>query len=170
MASTTELARNHVDHLLHRIKHLGEKLADMSDRGTVAKVKHGVIGTGEIAIGAMIGGVIDGRWGSREKGLPTFMHVPITLGTGLLLNIVGMSDVFGKEWSHHLCNVGAGVLANYFSHIGLHYGKRVQKSGEWFGSGEPKQINAAVHGQISESQVADVVGRLREAQAAASGE
>lgn len=167
MASTTELARNHVDHLLHRIKHLGEKLADMSDRGSVAKVKHSLLFTGEIAVGAIAGGVIDGRWGSKEKGLPSFMHVPVTLGSGLLLQIIGMSDWLGKEWSHHISNVGTGLLANYFSHVGFAFGRRVKANGgQWLGAGKPKQINAAVSGQISESQVAHVVSRLAEARAA----
>lgn len=167
-----ELARQHVDHFLNRIRSLSGKLEQAREwkekhKESTGKFVGGLVGTGEVIAGAMLGGAIDGRWGSKEKGVPTIGHIPVTLGMGLLFNVAGHAGIAGREWSHHLCNVGNGVLASYFSSVGFHYGHNVKKSGHWFFP-TSKPSNAAVSGQVHQAQVAAAVERIQQARAAAS--
>lgn len=168
-----ELARQHVDHLMNRIRSLGGKVEHLREwrerhQHKAGKFVGGLVGTGEVVAGALLGGAIDGRWGSKEKGLPSIGGVPVTLGLGLLFNAAGHATLAGGEWSHHLCNVGNGVLGSYFSNVGFHYGRRVKASGHWFFPTK-KTTNTAVSGQVHQSQVAATVERLAQARAAAAG-
>jgi hypothetical protein len=167
-----ELARQHVDHLLNRIRSLGGKVEHLREwrekhQHKAGRFVGGLVGTGEVVAGALLGGAIDGRWGSKEKGLPMIANIPVTLGLGLLFNVAGHANLAGNEWSHHICNIGNGVLGSYFSNVGFHYGRRVKASGHWFFP--TKKVNAAVSGQVHQDQMASVASRLAQARAAAAG-
>lgn len=65
---------------------------------------------------AFAAGVINGRYGSPEA-----MGVPIDLGTGLALHVMG----FLGFASDHLHAIGDGFTSSYFSSLGLGVGKRM---------------------------------------------
>lgn len=113
----------------------------------------------EIGAGAAIAGVIQGRAiakgnlsGARVLGLPA------DLAIGLGLEIAGHMDLAGPEWSHHLCNFGAGFVAGYASDWGVSFGKR------WVSEGhlplfEHSPQAAVSKGEVSPQQMADVLAQ-----------
>ena len=87
-----EFTRQHVEHIVGRHHALARKFEAL--KGKFEGITAGTVETLEVSAGALLGGVIDGRWGSKEKGLPTLMHIPITLGGGILLNVLGPIIVY----------------------------------------------------------------------------
>ena len=148
-----EFTRQHVEHIVGRHHALARKFEAL--KGKFEGITAGTVETLEVSAGALLGGVIDGRWGSKEKGLPTLMHIPITLGGGILLNVLGHFDVAGKEWSPHLCNIGNGVLASYLSSVGFHFGQNWQQTGRFLGAKKTA-------GQFGTSTVAGDVDKAAE--------
>jgi hypothetical protein len=111
----------------------------------------------EIGAGAAVAGVIQGRAiaqghmeGARILGLPA----DLMLGVGL--ELAGHFDLAGEEWSHHLCNFGAGFIAGYASDWGVAFGKR------WVSEGhlpllESKPTPALSKGEVTPEQMASVL-------------
>lgn len=84
----------------------------------------------EIASGAAIAGVIQGRaiakgdlQGARIFGMPA----DLVIGVGL--EAAGHFNLAGDDWSHHLCNFGAGFIAGYASDWGVAWGKKWVETG-----------------------------------------
>lgn len=79
----------------------------------------------EISAGAAIGGVIQGREIAKGNVAGAkLLGLPADLAIGLGLEAMGHFDLAGPEWSHHLCNLGAGFIAGYASDWGNAFGKR----------------------------------------------
>lgn len=107
-----------------------ERLASVQNR--IAKVKREaeerveqVVRTFEVAGTAFGVGVLQGRTGGVEV-----VGIPLELGAGLALEVLGHLDFAGKM-SHHLINVGDGALAAYATTLGRGVGQEWgQKSGK----------------------------------------
>jgi hypothetical protein len=115
----------------------------------------------EIGAGAAIAGVIQGReiakgnvHGARLLGLPA------DLAIGVALEVAGHFDLAGPEWSHHLCNFGAGFIAGYASDWGNAFGKRWVSEGHLplferpAGGALP---GAVAKGEVHPSQMAELL-------------
>jgi hypothetical protein len=81
-------------------------------------------------------GLARGRWGGVEIG-----GVPIDLGAGVLLHLLGLSGVAGSG-SDDLHNLAEGALATYFATWGASLGKRM-RNGEQILPGSGAQRGAA---------------------------
>ena len=131
----------------------------------------------ESAAGAVAGGAIEGRTGGA-----TVMKVPLNLGIGALLLaggylLAGRDKPDDEHWaSEHLNNVGNGLVNSYFAALGYAGGKRWKDTGKFFGGsehlpwsqpfGEFPPPPSAVHGDLTEAQMAEIVHRMQAAAAA----
>lgn len=155
-----DFTRQHVEHAVKRAHHFQGKFESIREK--LEGVTQGTVETLEVSAGALLGGVIDGRMG--KGSLPTIMHVPITLGAGIVLNVLGHFNVAGKQYSAHWCNVGNGFLANYLSHVGFQFGKNWQDRGSLFSKKSTAALPAAAAGSLGEDQMAQILQRLQQAQ------
>ncbi len=165
MANITE---EHLHHMARRHHQTMKKLDGL--RGKFAGLTERFVGTIETGAGAWLGGTIEGRTGGG-----TVLKVPINLGVGVLLLAAGHLDLAGPQWSGHLNNVGNGFLGSYIAATGYAFGKRWKETGKLFGGGGHPWTSPydggevappAVHGDLSEAQMAAIVQRM---QAAAHG-
>ena len=160
---TTNITHEYVAHLHKRGQSLYKRLEALKEKlsGTTAKA----VRTLEVSTAAVVGGVIQGKGGPDGA---KFMHVPIDLGAGLLLNLLGYFDAAGDEYSDHLNNFGDGFLAAYMSGLGFSVGQNWRATGK-FSLGLQKQVQqlaaptAASGPMISPEQMAEIVARARAA-------
>jgi hypothetical protein len=149
-----------------------KKLDGIRDR--VAGITGRFVGTIETGAGAWLGGAIEGRTGGG-----TVLRIPINLGVGAILLAAGHLDLAGDRWSDHLNNLGNGFIGSYVAATGYAFGKRWRETGKILGGGGhpwtspyengwPHQAEAApaVHGDLSEAQMAAIVQRMQAAAAA----
>lgn len=161
------MAQTHVHHLAHRAHSLHRRLEALREKlsGTTARA----VRTLEVSAAALAGGVIQGKAGPEGAHL---FHVPIDLGLGLALNVLGYFDAAGDEYSEHLNNLGDGFLASYLSNVGFGWGNSWRTTGKLFGA---KAAPAAlpgpaappvVQGNISPEAMAEIIARVNAAKAA----
>lgn len=170
MANITE---EHLHHMARRHHATMKKLDGIREK--VAGITGRFIGTAETAAGAWIGGAIEGRTAGG-----TVLRIPINLGVGAILLAVGHLDLVGADWSNHVNNVGNGFIDSYVAATGYAFGKRWRETGKVFGGGGhpwtspyengwPHQVEGpapAIHGDLSEGQMAAIVQRMQQAAAA----
>ena len=154
--------RPHVIHQNKTINRLKEHLGVWRERFTSPVSK--VVKTAEVGVGAILGGVIQGKAGPAGA---TIAHFPIDLLAGAALNAAAMFHVAGKENSSHLGNVGDGLIAAYLSDLGFKIGKKWHEDGHLFGHGGG-QLPAGgatpkVSGALSPDQLAEIVHRVQAA-------
>lgn len=160
MNHSLESLRKRGQSLYKRLENLREKLS-----GTTAKA----VRTLEVSAAAIAGGVIQGKAGPDGA---TIAHVPVDLGLGLALNVLGYFDAAGEEYSGHLNNFGDGFLASYLSNMGFHYGNKWREEGKLplpfskSNAALPGGTPAVAQGEISPDQMANIIARVREANAA----
>lgn len=161
----------HIRHLADRHHATMKKLDGIRERHSgIAKR---VIGTAETAVGAWLGGSIEGRTGGG-----TVLRIPINLGVGALLLGAGILDLAGP-WSGHLSNLGNGFIGSYVAASGYSFGKRWRETGKILGGGghpwahpydngwhQAEAPAPAVHGDLSDGQMAAIVQRMQMAAAA----
>jgi hypothetical protein len=149
----------HAAHLIKKTKSLSQRLENMKEKfsGVTAKV----IQTAEIGLGALAGGVIQGKAGPEGA---TFVHVPIDLGAGLVLNALSVFEVAGAH-SAHLGNVGDGLIASYVTTMGFNFGKSWHDTGKLFGHKDQGSLPPATKasGTLDPSQMADILARVQRA-------
>jgi hypothetical protein len=94
------------------------KLARVREKA--AETVERVVQTAEVAGGAFVLGLLNGRYtkmtASGPRG-PEVVGIPAELAAGLGLHVLGFSKL-AKNQSHHLHNVGDGALAAYFTQLG----------------------------------------------------
>jgi hypothetical protein len=167
MANITE---EHLHHMARRHHATMKKLDGMRDKFAGFASKS--FSTLETAAGAWAGGVIEGRTGGAALG-----PIPVNLGVGALLLVAGHLDLAGDKFSEHFNNIGNGFIGSYLAATGYAFGKRWKDTKQLFGGGghpfarpyeEPSwQAGApAVHGDLSQAQMADIVQRMQQAAAA----
>jgi hypothetical protein len=162
MANITE---EHLHHMAKRHHATMKKLDGLRDK--FSGITERFVGTIEVGAGAWLGGAIEGRTGGG-----TVLRVPINLGVGALLLVAGHLDLAGDQWSAHINNIGNGLIGSYVSATGYAFGKRWRETGKLFGGGghfnpyETALPPPAVHGDLSEAQMAAIVQRMQAAAAA----
>lgn len=158
----SNITHEHVAHLHKRGQSLYRRLEALKEKlsGTTAKA----VRTLEVGAAAVAGGLIQGKGG---PGGATVFHVPIDLGAGLLLNLLGYFDAAGDEYSDHLNNFGDGFLAAYLSGLGFSVGNNWRETGKFsLSTKAPAQLaapTAASGPMISPEQMAEIVSRARAA-------
>lgn len=123
-----------------------------------------VVRTLEVGSAAAVGGLAQGLMKD-----PHVMHIPVDLGAGLILSILGYFNAAGS-YSEHLNNFGDGFIAAYTSNLGFHLGDTHKTTGKWsFGGTATAELPAgggapaAVHGEISANQMAEIIRNVRQA-------
>ena len=163
------ITHEHVQHLARRGESLYKRLEKMKEKLSGATAK--AVRTLEVSSAALVGGIIQGKSGpDTGKGEGKFLHVPIDLGAGLALNLLGYFDAAGDEYSSHLNNFGDGFLASYLSNLGFGMGNNWRLSGKFsLGGGTtptlpPGTTTApAVAGEVSPQAMAEILARVNAA-------
>jgi hypothetical protein len=153
----SNITHEHVQHLHKRGESLYRRLEALKEKlsGTTAKA----VRTLEVSTAALVGGVIQGKAGPDGAHI---MHVPVDLGAGLLLNLLGYFDAAGDEYSEHLNNFGDGFLGAYLSSLGFGMGKAWKETGKFsLTTKTPAQLPTAAAGTISPDQMQDIIARVR---------
>src|SRR4029079_2781484 len=167
MAHITE---EHLHHMARRHHATMKKLDDI--RQKVSGITGRFVGTVETGAGAWLGGVTEGRTSGG-----TVLGIPINLGVGALLLAVGHFELAGAGASDHLNNVGNGLVGSYVAATGYAFGKRWRDTGKVLGGGghpwahpyatewqvEGPAASPAVHGDLTEGQMAAIVQRMQQA-------
>jgi len=171
MANITE---EHLHHMAKRHHATMKKLDGLRER--LSGMTGRLVETLEVGAGSWIGGVIEGRSGGG-----TVVKVPINLGVGLLFMAAGHLELAGPTWSDHLNNLGNGFLGSYVAATGYSFGKRWRDTKRMFGGGGhpwsqpyengwgpggavgPGPAAPAVHGDMTEAQMAAVIQRMQQA-------
>jgi hypothetical protein len=145
------LTRAHIEHLHGRVQHLHKRATAMKERAEEMTEKF--VRTLEVSAGAMVAGVVEGKAGPDGAHV---MGVPVNLGGGLALNVLGYFGAAGKQ-SHHLNNLGDGMLAAYVSSVGFGIGSKWRTTGKLLGGSQPA---TAAQGTLSDAQMAQLVERI----------
>ncbi len=152
----------HIRHVVRGRNALQRRLDSIQERlaGTTEKV----IRTATVGGAAAIGGVIQGKAGPAGAHI---FHIPVDLGLGVGLNLLGYFKAAGKQ-SHHLNNAGDGFLASFLSSLGFGWGNTWRERGTFFGAKGMSALPApgapvASKGEVSAAQMADIVARVRAA-------
>lgn len=119
--SKAELNRAH-----DRLMSLKNRVAGL--RKTAEATTEKIVRTAEVGGTAFLAGVLQGRGGVEVLG------VPLELGAGVGLNLLGYFNAAGKM-SDHLNNVGDGALAAYFVTLGRGVGEEMEEK-----SGDKKKV------------------------------
>lgn len=155
------ITHEHVQHLARRGENLHKRLEKLREK--LSGVTARAVRTLEVGTGALLGGVVTGHAGPDGGKIA---HVPIDLGAGLILNLLGYFDAAGDEYSPHLNNFGDGFLASYLSSLGFGIGNNKRTTGTWF---PPKQVaagaagGAIASGEVSPAQMAAILDRVQAA-------
>jgi hypothetical protein len=98
--------------------------------------------TVEIGASAFGMGVLMGKVKDHEVSV---LGVPVDLGVGLGLNLLGYLGVGGK-YVDHLHNLGNGSLAHYLGKVGFKVGEK------WQSGGGGKQLGSSTKGELASGQ------------------
>ena len=168
MANITE---EHLHHMARRHHATMKKLDGIREK--FGGITQRAVSTIEMGAGAWLGGTIEGRTGGASLG-----PLPINLGVGVLLLAAGHLDLAGDKYSEHLNNIGNGFIGSYLAATGYAFGKRWKETGKVLGGGghpwtrpyengwpqgSAEAPAPAVHGDLSEQQMASIVQRMQEA-------
>ena len=141
--------------VLKKLEGIKGKLTHMTGRG---------VSVLEVAAGAWMGGVIEGRTAGK-----TVLHVPLNLALGLATTAAGLLDLAGP-YSEHLSNLGEGMVASYTAAAGFAFGQRWRTTGKLFARGAaapaPAPAAAAAAGDLSPAQVNQIIAQMQQAAAA----
>lgn len=150
--------RPHVSYLArHR-----EALTKRMGRIMANKHKHRkqAVAIGEVAAGAAIAGVIQGRAG---EGGASILRMPASLVVGGLLVAGGVFQA--GDWSEHLINTGTGFLAEFAGNWGYGVGQRWHQSGHFglFGGKGTDALAPGAHtsGDLTPHQMANLVRQVQ---------
>ena len=157
MANITE---EHLHHMAKRHHATMKKLDGLRDK--FSGITERFVGTVEVGAGAWLGGAIEGRTGGG-----TVLKVPMNLGIGAVLLAAGHLDLAGPQWSDHLNNLANGFVSSYIAATGYSFGKRWKETGKLWGGHSLTEPygDTAVHGDLSEAQMAAIVQRMQAAAA-----
>ncbi len=169
MANITEERLHHMARRHHatmkKLDGIREKVTGYAQKG------FGLLETG---VGAWGGGMLEGRTGGAAFG-----PLPVNLLVGAGLLVAGYAKLGGDTYSEHFNNLGNGFVGSYFAALGYAFGKRWKETGKVLGGGGhpwahpyengwPHEAAAApaVHGDLSQAQMAAIVQRMQQAAAA----
>ena len=153
MAQTTHITKAHLGRLATRAEGLQKRLARFKEKASETTEK--VVRTVEVGTMALGMGIVQGRAGSVE-----IMGLPLELGTGVVLNLMGYFGAAGK-YSDHLNNFGDGALASYLTTVGRGVGAAMKAKS--LGGVAPGQITGPTRGvgDLSPQEIAAAVAASR---------
>jgi len=178
-----DITEEHLHHMAKRNHGLWQKLE--SFKAGAARVTKNIVTPLEVGLGAWLGGVIHGKTMKSVDPVTgvtigaSIGPVPFELAAGLGVLAAGHFDLAGDKMSHHLENVGTGLVAAFASNKGYAFGERWKLGGfraaiqPWHHAAAPTLPApaapgaAAVHGDLSPAQMATVVETMRQAAASA---
>lgn len=151
--ATTQISKVHLSRLATRAEGLQKRLARFKEKTQETTEK--VVRTVEVGTMALGMGVVQGRVGSVEV-----LGVPLELGAGVALNVLGYFGAAGK-YSDHLNNFGDGALAAYLATVGKGVG--VAMKNKSLGGGAPRQVTGPAKGvgDLSPDEIAAAVAASR---------
>jgi len=163
------ITEEHLHHMARRHHATMKKLDGLREK--FSGITSRFMGTVTTGAGAWLGGAIEGRTAGG-----TVLKVPINLGIGAVLLAAGHLDLAGEQYSEHLNNFGNGFIGSYVAATGYAFGKRWKETGKLFGGGGHPWVSPyengwahgetpAVHGALSEAQMASIVSRMQQAAA-----
>ncbi len=133
-----QLSKTELKHAGKRLVGLKQRIANIQKKAE--KTTEKLLRTAETGGAAFAAGVIQGRTGGIEV-----VGVPLELGLGVALNVVGWFNGAGKH-SEHLNNVGDGFLSAYLTTLGRAVGvslkEKVEKTAQ-------AQVAAQQQGQVA---------------------
>ena len=159
--TTPSMTHEHVAHQHKQILTLKEKAANVAQCGAVYAQK--AVTTLEVLTGAALGGVLQGMAKNQERGARIgFVLLDLTIGGAL--ELAGLLNLAGKEWSPHVANFGTGFLAAWAVDKGHQIGTNKRLGGSFFRHASAPAALApgaaaaiAAHGAASPQQVAEAV-------------
>lgn len=151
---TTNITKAHLSRLAHRAEGLQKRMARFKEHAQ--KTTEKVVRTVEVGAMALGMGIVQGRAGSVEV-----MGVPVELGTGVALNLLGYFGAAGK-YSDHLNNFGDGALASYLTTVGKGVGAsmKAKQAGALPGGAQPT-LPAKGSSDLSPAEIAAAVAASR---------
>lgn len=164
MANITE---EHLHHMARRHHATMKKFEGLQDK--FRGYAKGFFSTAEVGAGAWLGGAIEGRTSGG-----TVLNVPINLGVGALLLVVGHLNLTGDKYSEHINNLGNGFIGSYAAATGYSFGKRWKETGKLLGGGGHPWTHPyengwapgaapAVHGDLSEEHMNTIAQNMQAA-------
>ncbi len=187
-----EINREHVQHLVRQNQSLAERVEALKQRLSSAMSatksvvssagrqlavtptgnREHLIRTVEVNGAAFLGGLAQGKAGPDGGH---FLGVPVEAWLGAGLEALGYFGVGGDQLSEHAINLGDGFLAAWTSSVGFQVGTNWRTKGHLFGGHRDSPAlaaangaaanSAAVKGEISPQQMAQIVARVRGAAA-----
>lgn len=123
------ITEEHLQHMAQRHHATMKKLDSVRDR--VTATAHKFAGTFFVGAGSWLGGAVEGSTNGWAIG-----PVPLNLGIGAALLLVGHTDLAGSQWSESLNSLGNGFLGSYLAARGYAFGQH------WSGnSHQPAAVN-----------------------------
>ena len=180
-----EINREHVEHLVRQNRTLAERVEALRERLSAAASatksamasagrqlaltptghREHLIRTLEVNGAAFLGGLGQGKVGEDGNH---FLGLPLEAWLGIAGEAIGYFGGSG-QLAEHATNLGDGFLASWTSSLGFHVGANWRKTGHLlWGKGTPALAasnGAAVKGEISPHQMAQIVARVRGAAA-----
>lgn len=190
ISNMVEINREHVEHLVRQNRTLAERIEALRERLSAAASatksamatagrqlaltptghREHLIRTVEVNTAAFLGGLAQGKAGDDGGH---FLGVPLEAWLGLGLEALGYAGVGGDQVAEHATNLGDGFLASWTSSLGFHVGANWRTTGHPFGGKKTPALaasnGAAVKGEISPHQMAQIVARVRGAAAMHGG-
>ncbi len=149
------LTKAHLQHLHGRVQHLHKRAGALKEKAE--KMTEKFVRTLEVGAAAALGGVVQGKAGPAGAHI---MGVPVDLGAGLALNLLGYFGVAGKH-SDHLNNFGDGMLAAYLSQVGFGVGQQWLKTGKLGLPTGQTAVSGTLSAGLSPGQMAEIVENVR---------
>jgi hypothetical protein len=131
-----------MDRSEYDVSSLIQQLISETGRQKARDLEHVGLQLAEASAGAFACGLVRGRWGGVEIG-----GVPLDLGAGVLLHLLGLSGLAGSR-SRDLHNLAEGALSTYFATWGATLGKKMR-------NGEQVLPIPSVFGRVPEQPPAD---------------
>jgi len=153
--------RPHVSYLAKQREALRERMGRI--QANRHRHKKQAIAIAEIAAGAAVAGVIQGRAG---EGGAHILRMPASLVVGGLLVAGGVFQA--GDWSDHLINAGTGFLAEFAGNWGYGVGQRWHQTGHFglFGKGDAGALppgGAHTGADLTPHQMANLVRQVQAA-------
>jgi hypothetical protein len=142
--ATTAISKAHIGRMAHRAEALQKRLSRFKEKAQETTEK--VVRTVEVGSMALGMGILQGRSGSIEV-----MGVPLELGAGVALNLLGYFGAAGKH-SDHLNNFGDGALASYLTTVGKGVGAAMKAKSLGAGAA-PAQVTKG-SGDLTPAEIA----------------
>lgn len=147
------LSQAEIGELRQRAERLAARAKTMTAKAEAA-VEH-LVQTVEIGGAAFALGIINGRFDAPEP-----LGVPLDLGAGVAMHLLGFLGVAGK-FTDHLHNFADGALASYLVTLGFNVGDKMRQNAGLAAASRSGALPGATAGALSDRELADLArGRV----------